>query len=218
MNPRDLTRRGLLTIWKRPEPERKPVSSPRPAASARPKTPRAPEIALRPPGALPEQEFLDTCRHCGKCVEACPVQAIGLIGDGPGAGTPVIHARVAPCHLCEGLQCTVACPSGALRALFSPRDVRMGTAVIDPGECLAYQGVACRACNDVCPLPGVIALAPGRGVYVPVAGTENCVGCGLCFRYCPSPDAIRIEPLYGGEAGPLRIEPASSVSDEMQPA
>ena len=27
---------------------------------------------LRPPGALPEAEFLEVCYRCGNCVEACP--------------------------------------------------------------------------------------------------------------------------------------------------
>ena len=31
---------------------------------------------LRPPGALPEREFLSTCYHCGNCADSCPVDAI----------------------------------------------------------------------------------------------------------------------------------------------
>ena len=29
-------------------------------------------IALRPPGALPEKDFLAACTRCGQCVQACP--------------------------------------------------------------------------------------------------------------------------------------------------
>ncbi len=218
MSQRALTRRGLLTLWKRPETGRPLDLSPLapaarlsysldPAARSKPR-PRPETPPLRPPGALPEPDFLDVCRQCGKCVEACPVQAIRPVAEGPGTGTPVISPRVVPCHLCEGLMCTVACPSGALRPLAGPHDVWMGTAVIDAGECLAYRGVPCRACNDVCPVPGVLRLAPGKRAFVPIAGAENCVGCGLCLRYCPSPDAIRIEPPASGSPGLVRVESA----------
>ena len=33
---------------------------------------------LRPPGALPQPAFGDTCSRCGDCVKACPAQAIKL--------------------------------------------------------------------------------------------------------------------------------------------
>ncbi|MDE0684147.1 MAG: 4Fe-4S binding protein, partial [Candidatus Poribacteria bacterium] len=31
---------------------------------------------LRPPGALPEAEFLEKCHRCGNCVKNCPANAI----------------------------------------------------------------------------------------------------------------------------------------------
>ena len=34
------------------------------------------ERPLRPPGALPEEEFLSVCIRCGRCADACPNQAI----------------------------------------------------------------------------------------------------------------------------------------------
>src|SRR5438105_3658642 len=40
--------------------------------------PLAPTAWLRPPGALAEQEFLDTCSRCGTCVSVCPAQAIKI--------------------------------------------------------------------------------------------------------------------------------------------
>ena len=35
---------------------------------------------LRPPGAVPEEEFLAKCTKCGLCVEACPYKALLLAG------------------------------------------------------------------------------------------------------------------------------------------
>ena len=31
---------------------------------------------LRPPGAIPEHNFLAACIKCGQCVQVCPVEAI----------------------------------------------------------------------------------------------------------------------------------------------
>ena len=35
-------------------------------------------VALRPPGALPEKDFLAACTRCGQCVQACPYDMLYL--------------------------------------------------------------------------------------------------------------------------------------------
>src|SRR5438046_5020233 len=40
------------------------------------------DIWLRPPGALPEQQFRETCSRCGDCVRACPASAIVIDSTG----------------------------------------------------------------------------------------------------------------------------------------
>ena len=72
---------------------------------------------LRPPGALPEHDFLASCIKCGQCVQVCPVQAIRLadLVDGFGVGVPYIDARRQACDFsCDAVQCVLACPTGAL--------------------------------------------------------------------------------------------------------
>ena len=47
---------------------------------------------LRPPGALPERQFLETCYRCGNCMDVCPARCIR-----PGAAVgvrPVPSCRV----------------------------------------------------------------------------------------------------------------------------
>ncbi len=39
---------------------------------------------LRPPGALPEKEFLQRCIRCAKCAQVCPTTAIRMKGFGSG--------------------------------------------------------------------------------------------------------------------------------------
>lgn len=100
---------------------------------------------LRPPGALKEQEYLASCIKCGQCVQVCPVEAIllGDIEDGMGVGAAYIDARAQGCDFsCDGLQCVLACPTGALsHEINYPHEVHIGIARIDqPKLCLAMQG------------------------------------------------------------------------------
>ena len=75
-----------------------------------------PAQALRPPGALPEADFLAACVRCGLCVRDCPYDTLRLadLGDPVVAGTPYFNARKIPCEMCEDIPCVKACPTGAL--------------------------------------------------------------------------------------------------------
>lgn len=104
---------------------------------------------LRPPGALKdlldEQQFFASCIKCGQCVQVCPVNAIKLadLDEGVGIGIPYIDAREQACDFsCDGLQCVLACPTGALtHDLNYPADTRMGFARLEkPKSCLAMLG------------------------------------------------------------------------------
>lgn len=152
---------------------------------------------LRPPGAIPEPDFLSTCHRCGTCVEACPADAIRFAEEGEGlaAGTPIIVAAAAPCVVCDALACMANCPSGALR-LVPKESIRMGVARVEPDNCLAWNGAdpGCRACVEMCPFAGsAISVEAERG---PVVHEAACTGCGLCEFYCPAgKTAILVEPI-----------------------
>ncbi len=161
---------------------------------------------LRPPGALPEDEFLARCIRCQRCADACPNNAI-LPADescAPAARlTPLIKARRQACMLCNGiegdyLKCTAACPTGALQRIRKDPDeirrrVAMGTAEIDLALCYSYNGWSCGACARACPLPGV-AIRLGMWER-PEVVAEACIGCGACERACIRyPHAVRVRP------------------------
>jgi ferredoxin-type protein NapG len=147
-----------------------------------------PQFWLRPPGALPELSFRQTCSRCGDCVSVCPAQCIHLDDtDGKGHGVPYIDADAMPCVVCEGLQCMQACPTGAIQqtALI---DVKMGTAVWKEQTCLRSSGEDCRICVEHCPVGSfALDIQDGRVVVKPL----GCIGCGVCQHDCPtSPKSI----------------------------
>lgn len=162
---------------------------------------------LRPPGAIDEDEFPGACIRCGQCVQACPVDCLNLAPGSAGllAGMPFLTPRDAPCELCPGLDepaCIAACPADALGPIDDWKDIAMGTAVINPDQCLVWQGVICRSCWHACPFPDE-AISLGAGGR-PVVHPEACIGCGLCDRAClAEPSAIPIVPASQWSAEPL---------------
>ncbi len=166
-----------------------------------------PAQALRPPGALPERDFLGACLRCGLCVRACPYDTLRLAtAIGPVApGTPYFVAREVPCEMCEDIPCVAACPSGALDpGLRDIDEARMGVAVlVDHESCLNWRGLRCDVCYRVCPLiDEAITLEPQRNrrtgrhtVFIPTVRADRCTGCGKCEHACVLEDAaIKVLP------------------------
>lgn len=145
---------------------------------------------LRPPGALPEDRFLDTCFRCGACADGCPADAISLIDsdDQRLHGTPYIDPSNRACVICEDLTCMKGCPSGALQ-LVDRLAIRIGLARVDHDVCVRSKGQECTICIERCPIgPSAIRLdADGRVQVVDPRGTAlGCTGCGVCEEQCPT--------------------------------
>ena len=161
-----------------------------------PPPPPSPAVAsgawLRPPGALPETSFRDTCSRCGNCVKACPAQCIKIDEMCvQGYGAPYIDPDVMSCVVCDGLVCMRDCPSGAL-APTALGLIDMGTAFWNEEMCVRTTGDDCRICIEKCPIGTIaIELFDGR-VRV---NEEGCIGCGVCQNCCPTqPKSIVVMP------------------------
>ena len=147
---------------------------------------------LRPPGALDEQAFRDTCSRCGTCVSVCPAQCIKIDPTGnKGHGAPYIEPEVMPCVMCDGLVCMRDCPSGALVPTALGL-VHMGTAMWKDSLCVRSKGEQCTICIDQCPIGSVAIELRNDRVFVK---EEGCTGCGVCENYCPTkPKSIVVIP------------------------
>jgi ferredoxin-type protein NapG len=175
-----------------------------------------PAHALRPPGALSENDFLGACIRCGLCVRDCPYDTLklGKLGEDIATGTPYFIAREIPCEMCDDIPCVKACPTGALvHGLTDIDEARMGLAVlVDQETCIAFQGLRCEVCFNICPLRGeAISLemrhndrSGKHARFIPQVHSDACTGCGKCERACIlEKAAIKVMPiaLAKGELG-----------------
>lgn len=151
---------------------------------------------VRPPGAIPESQFVERCEKSGYCIEACPVKAIIPLPEYKNkklAGTPVVVAETQPCVMCYDLACMAVCPTGSIMPQ-GREEIRMGTAKWHSDSCLRTDGGECQICVDKCPFrERVITLdAAGKVAINP----DTCTGCGVCAFYCPTnPRSITIETV-----------------------
>ncbi len=159
---------------------------------------------VRPPGSVPEQEFLELCIRCGECFKSCPnnvLQPEGFQQGLEGLWTPLVDANWAGCESsCNA--CGQVCPTGAIRALplEEKRFARIGLASVDKKTCLPFAGAdACDLCVQECSAAGYHAIeytqvhteldetglpVEGSGFLAPVVLEDLCVGCGLCQTRC----------------------------------
>lgn len=176
---------------------------------------RAPSRLVRPPGALPEPQFLQKCVKCGECMKVCPTNGLQpALGEaGPeGIWTPVFNFKIGYCEYYCSL-CSQVCPTGAIKELTieEKMKVRIGTAWVDKSRCIPYViGSSCIVCEEHCPTsPKAIKLVRTEtkrsdGAILtplaPVIDINQCVGCGICENKCPVVDQPAIFVTSVGES------------------
>ena len=178
-------------------------------------------FVVRPPGSLPEDDFLSRCIRCGQCMRVCPNNALHptLLESGlEGLWTPFLIAKIGYCEPTCTL-CGQVCPTGAISELTLNQKVgdeetppnRIGTAFLDRGRCLPWaMATPCIVCEEWCPTsPKAIYLREeiaidrqGNEVSVkrPHVDPALCTGCGACEYACPVYDRKAIYITSVGES------------------
>jgi MauM/NapG family ferredoxin protein len=176
-------------------------------------------LLIRPPGALPEPDFLTTCVRCGECMKACPtntLQPIWLTAGLEGIFSPVMTPRLGPCAVNCNV-CGQVCPTGAIRKLplIEKQHAKVGTAWIVRRNCLVWeQDKKCLVCDEVCPYNALsFRPVPGRRNAAPFVVENRCLGCGWCETKCPVKGAAAIRVNVMGE---LRLSSTSYVKKSRE--
>ena len=163
---------------------------------------------IRPPGALAEDDFLNTCVRCGQCMKVCPTNALHPLlfeyGLHP-AFTPRLIPRIGYCEN-NCTQCGQVCPSGAIRKILKKEKEKIiiGTAVITKDLCLPWsEQKECLVCEEMCPTSKKAIIfkdeyqinKQGKRVKIklPVVLENVCIGCGICENKCPIPGSAAIK-------------------------
>jgi polyferredoxin len=176
---------------------------------------------IRPPGALPEKDFLELCQRCGLCMKVCPTNVINpALGEAGMAGfwTPRLIMTQGYCEYTCTL-CSSVCPTEAIRKITAKekieRPIIIGSAYIDRGRCLPWSGNApCIVCQEHCPtspkaiylIKDVVDGADGKKlrVQLPFVDLKRCVGCGICENKCPVRGLPAIRTISAGETRSLK--------------
>ncbi len=181
---------------------------------------------IRPPGALPEDEFLGRCVRCSECMKVCignGLQPTLLAAGIEGMFSPRLNARTGYCEYNCTL-CGQVCPTGALTelTLAQKHSTKIGNVFFDKNRCLPYaKGIPCIVCEEHCPTPekaiqfreAQVLNSRGEKVWVkqPYVVDERCIGCGICETKCPLPGASAVRVTSAGESrNPRNALPAQT--------
>ncbi len=158
---------------------------------------------IRPPGALPEDDFRDKCIRCMECVRVCAssggcLQPSGIQNSIDDLWLPVAEMRLGYCEY-ECNLCTQVCPTEAILplTLTEKQKTPIGLAHFDKNLCIPYsQNEECLVCEEHCPTPDKAIkfderdytdpkTGKTRKVKYPYVVKELCIGCGICVTKCP---------------------------------
>ncbi len=183
---------------------------------------------VRPPGALPEDEFADKCIRCLECVRICKSNGGCLQPDHihthfEELWLPVAVMREGYCEYNCNL-CGEVCPTDAILplTLAQKQQTPIGLAYFEKNICIPFaQNTDCIVCEEHCPTPDKaikfevrdVVLRDGskKRVKYPYVIKELCIGCGICETKCPLPGkaGIYVTPANQKRGGTVTVtEPA----------
>ena len=141
---------------------------------------------IRPPWAVEESAFVAGCSRCHDCITVCETQIL-VRGNG---GFPEVNFSHGECTFCQ--KCVDVCKQSIFRPhLGEEAEVAWQHKVEVQANCLAFNSVECRACEDNCETRAIRFKREIGGVAKPYLDLDNCNGCGACLSICPV-SAVRI--------------------------
>ncbi len=169
---------------------------------------------VRPPGSLPEMEFMRACIRCGECMKSCvtnTIQPCFWESGFSGLWSPKLDLRLAACEPNCNI-CGRVCPTQAIRSL--PLDekthAKVGNAVLLKEKCLVWaQNKLCLICDEICPYNAIV-FRPIEGYRRPVVIASRCNGCGYCEQKCPVKGESAIVVVPDGE---IRLKTGSYIEE-----
>ncbi|WP_435927374.1 ferredoxin-type protein NapF [Dryocola sp. BD613] len=133
--------------------------------------------AFRPPWSGDEEHFLTECIRCDACLPVCETR---ILRRGRG-GYPEIDFSKGECTFCSA--CADACP----QRLFQRREASPWEHTLFISDaCLAWSGVECRSCQDVCEMQAIAFRPSAQGISLPQLNRAACNACGGCISGCPA--------------------------------
>ena len=132
---------------------------------------------MRPPWAINEQQFIDTCTRCAECSNHCPNNIIRIASG----GFPELNMSQAGCNFCE--ICVEVCAPNALSHQVA-EPLNIYASVSD--ACFSERGIVCRSCGEVCESRAIKFQQVVGGVAHVLLDTTSCNGCGECVSLCPA--------------------------------
>lgn len=137
---------------------------------------------VRPPWAVANHDFIESCTRCGDCIQVCESKIL-IKGDG---GFPEVDFDKGECTFCQ--KCAVVCEQPIFRELSQPAWAHK---IEITAQCLTEHKIECRSCQDSCPMSAIRFRLQLGGVAKPVVNSDSCNGCGACIAACPV-SAIKI--------------------------
>jgi ferredoxin-type protein NapF len=144
-------------------------------------------LPFRPPWAIAETHFDDTCTNCGDCIHVCPTD---LLSFGSGR-LPTVDFSNNECTFCG--KCATICEANALdkQDQQNLQQPAWDLIVTISDKCLAMRRITCRSCSEMCETEAIQFRLEVGGKSTPQLSLNDCTGCGACIAPCPV-DAIQI--------------------------
>jgi len=141
------------------------------------------EVPLEVPIAAPSKGHIvanpDNCGGCRTCEVVCSLYHEGVVNPELAriqvwpVGLDRYITEALTCKQCDGPECLLACPTGALHV-----DDATGARAIDEKKC-----IGCELCMEACPAtPPRIRYNAEKNVYFKC---DLCGGDPQCVKFCP---------------------------------